>query len=185
VQQSRAEMTGGDSLIEGNRTYGERVSTDLPRLPRRGLVILTCMDHRIDPVAALGLELGDAMVIRNAGGRVTPSSIQSLRILDRVASRRGSGLSELELVLMQHTDCGAGGLAGEHDELLAAHFGVPADQLETKAPSDPYEAVRVDIDALAGDRAVPGSLSVTGLVYDVASGHAELVERRAPLREPS
>ena len=60
---------------------------------------------------------------------------------------------------------------------------MPADQLEAKAPADPHEGIRADIETLASDPAVPSSLSVSGLVYDVATGQVELVERRAPLRD--
>jgi carbonic anhydrase len=136
---------------------------DLPELPRRGLVVLTCMDHRVDPAAALGLELGDAMVLRNAGGRVTPALIDELDILDRVAEKRGGSLTELELVLMQHTECGAALVSPE-------------------VPDDPAERVRLDIEALEADPRVPDSLAVTGLVYETATGRVEPVEKRSRLR---
>lgn len=174
-----------EELLENNRRFAAEERVELPPLPRRGLVVLTCMDHRIDPLAALGLELGDAMVIRNPGGRVTPGFIRNLSILDRVAAKAGSGLGELELVLIQHTECGAGNLAGEHDELLAEHFGISVGELEAKAPKNPHEGIRADIEALAADRSVPDPLSVTGLVYETASGRLELVERRSPLRDPA
>jgi carbonic anhydrase len=172
-----------DELLDRNRTYAERHRDGLPSLPRRDLVVLTCLDHRIDPAAALGLEVGDAAVIRNAGGRVTPSFLQNLAMLGLVAQTRGGEASSFELVLMQHTECGIGGLAAEHSDALAAYFEVPADQLGAKAPADPYEGIRVDIEALASNPAVPSSLSVSGLVYDVATGQVEPVERRAPLRD--
>jgi carbonic anhydrase len=172
-----------DDLLDRNLTYAERHQDGLPSLPQRGLVVLTCMDHRIDPVAALGLELGDAMVIRNAGGRVTPAFLQNLDMLGLVARTRGAEMSSFELVLMQHTECGMGGLADEHGEDLADYFGVSRARLDSLAPADPHEGIRVDIEALAGNPAVPGALSVTGLVFDVATGEVELVERRAPLRD--
>jgi carbonic anhydrase len=153
-------MAGEDSLLEGNRAYAERGVGELPPLPRRGLVILTCMDHRVDPMGALGLQLGDAMVLRNPGGRVTPELIADLGVLDRVARARGSELADLDLVLMQHTQCGANALTA----------------------TDPDTGVRTDIEALAADTAIPDALSVTGLVYDTDTGRIELIERRAPLR---
>jgi carbonic anhydrase len=171
-----------DDLLDRNRSYAERHQDGLPSLPRRGLVVLTCMDHRIDPVAALGLELGDAMVIRNAGGRVTPAFIQNLELLGLVAQTRGGDTSSFELFLMPHTECGMGGLTDEYPDALASYFEVSPDQLGSLAPADPHDGIRVDIETLAGNPAVPSSLSVTGLVYDVSSGEVELVERRAPLR---
>ena len=172
-----------DELIERNRAYAERHEDGLPSLPRRGLVVLTCMDHRIDPVAALGLDLGDAMVIRNAGGRVTPGFLQNLEMLGFVAQARGSEVASMELVLMQHTQCGVGGLLDANPDALASYFEVQPDQLDELAPADPHEGIRADIETLAADPAVPSALSVTGLVYDVDTGQVELVERRAPLRD--
>ena len=151
-----------EELLGNNEEYARRGPGDLPGLPRRNLVVLTCMDHRIDPAAALGLELGDAMVLRSAGGRVTPAVIGDLEILERVAAKRGAALSQLELVLIQHTDCGAAEVA-------------------SNAPDDPADRVRADLEALVADPRVPATLSATGLVYDTASGRVELVERRSPL----
>jgi carbonic anhydrase len=156
-------MGWDDELLDRNRAYAESAPRDLEPLPRSGLVILTCMDHRVDPVAALGLGLGEAMVLRNPGGRVTPALVEDLLVLDQVARRRGASLAELELILMQHTDCGANSLTD----------------------TDPYEGIRADIETLAASQTVPDSLSVTGLVYDTASGRLELIERRAPRREGS
>lgn len=149
-----------EELFRNNEGFAAAGPGELPKLPRRGLVIVTCMDHRIDPAAALGLDLGDAMVLRNPGGRVTPQLIEDLDVLDQVARERDSALGELELVLMQHTECGANALSS----------------------TDPHDGVRGDIEALATDTSVPDSLSVTGLVYETATGRVELVERRAPLR---
>jgi carbonic anhydrase len=172
-----------DELLERNRRFAEGASKVHEKLPRRGLLILTCMDHRVDPAAAFGLEVGDAMVIRNAGGRVTPGFLRDLEILNEVAARRGGSLGDLELFLLQHTQCGAGGLAGERDDLLAAQFEVSSEQIGSKATGDPREAIRVDMEALAASAAAPGSLAVTGLLYDVNTGRADLIERRAPLRD--
>jgi carbonic anhydrase len=171
-----------DELLERNRAYVEGYPQALPKLPARNLAILTCLDHRIHPEAALGLEPGDAAVIRNAGGRVTPAFLENLALLGLVARSRGGDPSTFELILMQHTECGVGGLA-EHEEALASYFGIEADRLPSKSIADPYEGIRVDIAELEGNPAVSSSLSVTGLVYDVSTGRVELVERRSPLRE--
>src|SRR5213076_2158286 len=89
-----------------------------------------------------------------------------------------------EIVLMQHTDCGVARLQGpEYEELLGAYFGIPPADLPSKSIADPRGGIRADSEALASNPLVPGSLSVTGLVYDVQTGRADLVERRSPLRE--
>jgi carbonic anhydrase len=150
-----------DRLLAANKEFSRRGPGDLPALPRRDLVILTCMDHRVDPHTALGLELGDAMVIRNAGGRVTPAFLADLEILAQVAEARGGNLAALQLLLIQHTDCGAAKVAGV---------------------ADPREALRADVEVLATDERVPATLSVSGLLYDTGSGRIELVDERSPLR---
>jgi carbonic anhydrase len=142
-----------DRLVADNAEFARRAPGDLPTLPRRDLVILTCMDHRVDPLAALGLELGDAMVIRNAGGRVTAAFLDELEVLAKVAEDRGGSLEDLRLLLIQHTDCGAAKIAGS---------------------TDPEEALRADIAALEADSRVPGDLEVTGIVYDTATGRITL-----------
>jgi carbonic anhydrase len=142
-----------DRLLADNDEFARRAPGDLPPLPARGLVILTCMDHRVDPLAALGLELGDAMVIRNAGGRVTPAFLDELEVLAKVAEDRGGSLEDLRLLLIQHTDCGAAKIAGS---------------------TDPEEAIRADLAALEADSRVPASLVVTGIVYDTTTGRITL-----------
>lgn len=146
------------------------------------MVILTCMDHRIDPLAALELEMGDAMVLRNAGGRVTPAFLRDLEVLGMVTSRRGGDPGDMELVLMQHTKCGAAALAEDSPDAVADYLGVPPDRLAERSPSDPTGGVRADIEVLAADESVPGSITVTGVVYDVDTGEVVQVEQRSPLR---
>jgi carbonic anhydrase len=142
-----------DELLAANEEFAGSGPGELPKLPRRGLVILTCMDHRVDPLAALGLELGDAMVIRNAGGRVTPAVLDELEILGRIAEDRGASIEDLHLLLIQHTDCGAAKIAGL---------------------DDPEEGLRADLAALTADSRVPESLPVTASVYDTATGRITL-----------
>src|SRR3954465_7192494 len=84
---------------------------DLPRVPARRTAIVTCMDARIDPLAALGMHLGDAHVIRNAGALVTDDAIRSLAISQRMLDTRA-------VVVMGHTDCGLEGL--DEEAALAA-----------------------------------------------------------------
>lgn len=131
----------------------------------------------------LGLDLGDAAVVRAAGGRVSPIVLQQLLFLQATGAIVGDGDGALELVLMQHTDCGIAHFTSpDLRDGLAAFLGCTVEELDGKAVGDPHGAIRVDIDALAANPLIPDSLSVSGLVYDVDSGRAELVERRAPLR---
>lgn len=176
-------MSVVDDLLARNTRFAERDHTELPLLPRLGMCVITCPDARVDPHAVLGLELGDAAVVRAAAGRISPIVLQQLLFLQAAGAARGQAGAGLELVLMTHTDCGIVDLERpEFRDGLAAFLGCPPGELDRKSVADPYGAVRVDIETLAANPMIPASLSVTGLVYDVHTGHAELVERRAPLR---
>jgi carbonic anhydrase len=147
------------------------------------MCVVTCPDPRVDPAHVLGLELGDAAVVRAAAGRVSPIVMQQLLFLARTGAAIGQRQDGLELVLLQHTDCGIRHFLGDQDrDALAAFLGCTPDELDAKAIADPRGGVRVDIEALAANPLLPASLSVTGMVYDVASGLVEIVERRSPLR---
>ncbi|HEY7830685.1 MAG TPA: carbonic anhydrase [Solirubrobacteraceae bacterium] len=177
-------MNPTTELLARNERFVQEGHSELSFLPRLRTCIVTCPDPRVDPAQVLGIELGDAAVVRAAGGRVSPIVLQQLLFLQLAGAAAGQSDVGLELVLMQHTDCGITHLQGpEHREALAAFLGVAAEELDQKAVADPHAGIRVDIDALAANPFIPGSLSVSGLVYDVASGRAELVERRSPLRE--
>jgi carbonic anhydrase len=187
-QRAEGERAAGTNvvteLLERNARFAETNYEERPILPRLRAVVLTCGDSRVDPAHLLGLEHGDAGVIRNGGGRITPETLQILAILGNVRAAEGAGPEEFELILMQHTDCGISHLfADGHLDLLASYFGVTPEELPGKSPGDPYEGVRGDIKALADNPLIPASLSVTGLVYDVESGRAELIERLSPLRD--
>jgi len=157
---------------------------ELPRLPSRRLVVLSCMDHRVDPVHLLGLERGEAAVLRNPGGRVTPAFVEQLAILARIFPEAENDSDPFELLLIQHTECGFARISEEpeHAEPVAAYLGVPPERLGERVATDPRRGVRADLEVLAADERVPAALAVTGLVYDLASSRLEAVERRAPLR---
>jgi carbonic anhydrase len=175
-------MTAVDELLERNECIATH-HVEPPFLPRLGMCIVTCPDARVDPGAIFGLQPGDAAVVRAAAGRVSPIVLQQLLFLQAAGAAAGQTSVGLELVLMTHTDCGITGLQGpKHRDALAAFLGCGVEELEEKSVADPYGAVRVDIAALADHPLMPASLAVTGLVYDVHTGRAQLVERRAPLR---
>ena len=140
---------------------------------RDTLQVLGCVDSRVDPGVVLGLELGEGVVMRNIGGRVTPAALRSWALLGRLGQGRPPGG---HLVILQHTDCGITRLAG-YPEQLAAFFEIPAGELAAKAVADPYAAVRVDA-AIARQALPPGRL-VSGLVYDVGTGLIEIVDPAA------
>ena len=109
-------------IIEANNKYSKEFDKgDLSAQPKKNIAILTCMDARFDPAKALGLEEGDAHVIRNAGGRVTDDAIRSLVVSHKL-------LGTTEWILIQHTDCGMQKISDEtiaqllEDDLETAFF---------------------------------------------------------------
>jgi carbonic anhydrase len=171
-----------EELLDRNSRFAEQGTTWQAPLPRLKTCVVSCPDPRVDPAQVLGLELGDAAVVRAAAGRISPIVLQQLLFLQATGAASGAG-EAFELILMQHTDCGIKHFTGpDTRDGLAAFLGCTADELDTKSVTDPYGAVSVDIDALAANPLIPGTLSVSGLVYDVHTGRAELVERRSPLR---
>ena len=102
-------------------------------------ILLTCLDARVDPAHIFGLALGDAYVIRNAGGRITPGVIQDLGVLGVLASNMpGTSFRQLELVVIHHSDCGMSRLVNPAmQEQLAAKLGVSIDEVAGMAITDP------------------------------------------------
>ena len=119
------------------------------------LQVLGCVDSRVDPSDVLGLKLGEGVVMRNIGGRITPATLRSWALLGRLG--QGQPPRSGHLVILHHTDCGIRRLAA-YPEQLAAFFEIPADELESKAVDDPYAAVRVD--AAIARHSLPPSLRV-------------------------
>ena len=122
------------------------------------------------PSDVLGLKLGEGVVMRNIGGRITPAALRSWALLGRL----GQGQPPRgHLVILHHTDCGITRLT-DYPEQLAAFFEIPAEELESKAVADPYAAVRVD--ATIARHTLPPRRLVSGLVYDVNTGLIEIVD---------
>ncbi len=169
-----------DVLQQRNAAFAATQFAPLPLRAALNTTIVTCVDPRVDPAHILGIELGEAGIIRNVGGRITPETLQMLALLRRLPRREPAGDGTNHLVVLHHTDCGILRLQ-QHSDLLAEYFGLPADQLETKKIADPYAAVRADVELLAASPDIPGGLVVSGLVYDVMTGLVETIVPPAPL----
>jgi len=157
-------MSVTDQLIDNNKQYAASFDKgDLPMPPGRKLAVLACMDARLDPNKILGLEEGDAHVIRNAGGVATDDAIRSLVISQRL-------LGTEEVVLVHHTDCGM--LTFADDEVKAqieAETGIrPPFALE--AFPDLEGDVRQSMARIKASPFIPRKESVRGFVYDVRTG---------------
>jgi carbonic anhydrase len=157
-------MTEITDLLAANRAYASaRANVRDPR-PGRRLAVVTCMDARIDVFAVLGLHLGEAHVIRNAGGRVTDDVLRSLALSTGV-------LGVDTAVVMQHTKCG---LAGVTDEELRRLTGSDLGFLPI---DDHAAALREDVETLAATPYLSGLRAVAGFVYDVETGLLDDVVR--------
>ncbi len=178
-------MADVQTLIDRNREFaGNFDQGDLAILPRLSTLVLTCLDARVDPAHILGLELGDALVMRNIGGRVTDDIIKHIAILQALAAFVGGGSAPLEVVIVHHTDCGASRFAipqVRRKLSQAAGTGEPA--IERLAITDPQTSVAEDIDRLRAAPTLPDELVVAGYVYDVTDGHVRETFAPASLRE--
>lgn len=176
-------MTTLDTLTARNRRFAaSHLYAGLKLFPKLQTIVITCVDPRVDPAAVLGLELGDALVIRNLGGRFTPDTFQTMAALRMIAQAEGATPGPgWNLIVLHHTDCGITRL-GEHPGLLANVFGVDPGDLAAKAVSDPAAAVATDVAAIKANPFLPGAFLVSGLVYDVTTGLFDVVVPPAPLR---
>lgn len=156
-------MSSTDELIANNAGYAARFDkAGLPAPPAKKVAVLACMDARLDPARALGLEEGDAHVIRNAGGVATEDAIRSLVISQRL-------LGTEEIVLIHHTDCGMEAFRDDEvKEQIRAETGIrPSFALEAFPKAD--DDVRQTADRIKASPFVPHK-AIRGFVYEVESG---------------
>jgi carbonic anhydrase len=186
-------MTVTDEFLVANAAYaGSFTKGDLPMPPARKTAVLVCMDARIDPAKALGLEEGDAHVIRNAGGRASDDAIRSLVISYKLLGTR-------EWFVIHHTDCGMEFFTNDvmrrllrsslepavltstgFEDVGAGPGSVVGDYIEWHTIADQAGAVVDDVERIRHHPLVPKSIPVYGYLYDVRSGR--LIEVEAATR---
>jgi carbonic anhydrase len=169
-------MSITDELRRNNESYARSFSKgDLPMPPAKHIAVLACMDARLDVHKILGLQEGDAHVIRNAGGVATDDAIRSLVISQRL-------LGTKEIILIHHTDCGM--LTFKDDELkgtiqketgIRPHFAL-------EAFADLEADVEQSIARIKASPFIPDKSSVRGFIYDVGTGQLNEVRATAPVR---
>jgi len=152
-------------FIERNKAFASKFGHgDKAMPPAQHLAVLTCMDARIHPEQALGLEIGDAHMIRNAGGRASDDAIRSLVISTTL-------LGTEEFAVIHHTDCGMLTFANEDlHKKLADERGVDASGVDFLPFPDLEQSVRDDVSTIKASSLLPGGIEVTGWVYDVKTG---------------
>jgi carbonic anhydrase len=167
-------------LLEHNREFA-RGYTPVPLAPPAAqVIVVTCLDHRVDPAITLGLGLGDAPVLRNAGGRVTPSIVEDIAYLAYLGRRMSGGKladdTSVEVAVIHHTQCGTGFLTdpGFRHEASEA-TGVDEKTLEASAVGNPRATVSVDVERLLSSPLLPSTISVSGHVYDLETGRVTTV----------
>lgn len=181
-------MTKMTPLLHRNEQFAAAYTPGPLGPPATQVVIVTCLDHRVDPAVILGLQLADAVVIRNTGGRVTPAVINDIAYLAFLAGQLFSGQVAaeglFEVAVVHHTQCGTGFLADPGFRHQAAEStGLPEAALEATAVADPHTSVRVDVERLLAAPSLPPQVSVSGHVYDIATGRVTtVVDARRPQR---
>jgi carbonic anhydrase len=183
-------MNSLNSFLQRNKDFATQQSaagTLMPSLPRAlpnvKAIVIGCADMRVDPAYVLGIKPGEAVVIRNIGGRITPGLLEQLGLLGRIGQVAGEipGGGEFHVIVLQHTDCGITRLAGD-PAMLARYFQIQEGEVKKKTVTDPRAAVTADVALLRAIPAVPSAWLISGLVYDVATGLVEIVEPPALIR---
>jgi carbonic anhydrase len=170
-----------EPALERNRAFaaaaGYEGATVFPKL---NLIVVTCLDPRVDPAHVLGLGLGDAIVLRNVGGRVTREAINDVAFLAQIAENALPEGPLFEVAVIHHTQCGAGLLADdEFRRSYAERVGVEESTLSERAVLDPVSTVTRDVERLRRAPSISPRVTVSGHVYDVATGTVTTVLRQA------
>ena len=164
-------MAVTDELVEANEKFAAGFDQGgLPMPPARKVAVLACMDARLHPSKFLGLEIGDAHVIRNAGGRASDDAIRSLIISQRM-------LGTKEVLVIHHTDCGM--LTFSNDQLrekLKAETGNDASKIDFLPFPELDRSVRDDVKRIKESPFVDKDVAVTGFVYDVNTGRLRRID---------
>ena len=179
-------MTRMTPLLERNEQFARAYTPAPLGPPTAQVLVVTCLDHRVDPAIVLGLRLGEAPVIRNAGGRVTEPVIEDISYLaflaeqlfaDQIAPDR-----LFEVAVIHHTQCGTSLLGDPGFRHQAAEAtGQSEAALEAAAVVDPHVTVKADVERLLTSPKLSPKVSVSGHVYDIATGRVTTtVDARRP-----
>ncbi len=168
-----------ETALARNRAFAARGAHEgAVVLPNLRLFAVTCLDPRVDPAHVLGLELSDAIVVRNVGGRVTPEVIDDVAFIAQIGESVFPNGPLFEVAVIHHTQCGAGALADDRfRHRYAERTGIEDSVLRDRAVLDPIATVETDVGRLRAAASVPPRVRVSGYVYDVVSGLVELVVR--------
>jgi carbonic anhydrase len=164
-------MTATSELVKASEAFAASFDKgDLEIVPAKPVLVLTCIDARLDPARMLGFDIGDAHVVRNAGGRATDDAIRSATISSWLLGTR-------EFVVIHHTDCGMTKFTDDalHGMIRDA-TGVDVSDQEYLSFTDPEVSLRDDVTRLRGLKTLPEGVTVAGYLYDVRNGTLREVE---------
>jgi carbonic anhydrase len=168
-------MTKFDILLDRNRAFARTDAKDqvpaIPFIPNMQLYVLTCIDPRVDPASVLGLDLGDAIVARSIGGRVTDAVLTDLAWVCHLHENKTPDADWFELVVIHHTDCGSGLFADEKLRRgFSARYGYDDAGLASLAVLDPAQTAREDAGKLLAAPQLAPQVAVSGYAYDLETG---------------
>lgn len=163
------------TLLERNKAFAATDAKshvpEIPFIPNQLSFVITCVDPRTEPAAFLGAGLGDAIVLRTIGGRVTPAVLRDVAYISYLLDTKAPDGPWFELAVVHHTDCGSTFLADEelrHD--FAERGGFDEAALAALPAVDPAQTVRTDVDLLRAAPQISPKIAISGHVYDVKSG---------------
>jgi carbonic anhydrase len=167
-------MTNIEVALQRNREFAKTDAKSkvpqIPFIPNRQLYVIACIDPRVDPSDVLGLELGDAIVGRNVGGRVTPAVLQDLAWISYLHEVKTPDAEWFDLAIIHHTDCGSGFFADDHLRHEFASRGFHDAELSELAVLDPVQTVRTDVEKALSYSNLSAAVRVSGYAYDLATG---------------
>ena len=164
-------MRAVDEVIARNRRYADGFTEGGAQVPPNlPLVVLTCIDARVQPARFLGLGVGDAHEVRNAGGRASDDALRSIIISTQLLGTR-------ECMVIHHTDCGMGTFTNDDVRAkLKAATGASADDVDFMPFTDLEASARDDVRTIRAHPLLPTDLEVTAWVYDVTTGTVDEVK---------
>ena len=174
---AQEQRRGVGAALARNRAFAASGGHEGASLfPAQGVLVITCLDARVDPAHILGVELGDALVVRNNGGRVTPQLIDDLAYVSQLAETARPEGPLFEVAVIHHTECASARLADDaFRRRYAERIGSDESSLRDYATVDPAATVKADVERLRSAQPVSPRLRVSGHVYDVATGLVETV----------
>ena len=163
-----------DDIIAGNQAFANSFEhSHLTGTATRGLAIVTCMDSRISPLAVVGMQAGDAKILRNAGARVTDDVLRTLVLATYL-------LGVKRVLVMPHTDCRmANNNEAEIHAMIDKQHGVDTRSIEFRTVDDQQSALISDVQSIRKFSLLPKDLGVVGAIYDVATGLLNAVDCNA------